>query len=168
MFKTQIVRQVARAANRSTSVLSSKTARLPTRPISTTSVLRASDKDLDDATTSAPPGASGDHEGQHARTDDRFRFDHPGEGNMPPTSPVRGRGGVHNLPTLATFSLNDRVVALTGGARGLGLVMAQACIISGADVAIIDLNSELYSFRPVTSPMLTVLQRKKQQGKRRC
>ena len=31
---------------------------------------------------------------------------------------------------------------MTGGARGLGLVMSQACVISGADVAIVDLNSK--------------------------
>ena len=30
---------------------------------------------------------------------------------------------------------------VTGGARGLGLVMSQALVISGADVAIVDLNS---------------------------
>lgn len=31
---------------------------------------------------------------------------------------------------------------ITGGARGLGLVMSQALVISGCDVAIVDLNSE--------------------------
>lgn len=31
---------------------------------------------------------------------------------------------------------------ITGGARGLGLVMTQAMVISGADVAIVDLNKE--------------------------
>jgi D-arabinitol 2-dehydrogenase len=30
---------------------------------------------------------------------------------------------------------------VTGGARGLGLVMGQALINSGADLAIVDLNS---------------------------
>ena len=33
---------------------------------------------------------------------------------------------------------------VTGGARGLGLVMSQALVISGADVAIVDLNSRYY------------------------
>lgn len=149
MFKTKVLRQVVRAAQRPTTMLVSKPAQLQQaalRPLSTAQTLRASEKELDDASTSSPPGASGDHEGQHARTDQNMRFDHPGESNMPPTRPVRGRGGEHSLPTLATFSLADRVVALTGGARGLGLVMAQACIISGADVAIIDLNSMLFSF----------------------
>jgi NAD(P)-dependent dehydrogenase (short-subunit alcohol dehydrogenase family) len=42
---------------------------------------------------------------------------------------------------LASFSLEGRVAVITGGARGLGLVMTQALVISGADVAIVDLNS---------------------------
>lgn len=73
-------------------------------------------------------------------------------------TPVQGRGGFHFRRTLATFSLEgtqsripDRGVptndvsgrsgVVTGGARGLGLVMSQALVISGADVAIVDLNS---------------------------
>lgn len=49
---------------------------------------------------------------------------------------------MHFKRTLATFSLEGRVGIVTGGARGLGLVMSQAMVISGADVAIVDLNSE--------------------------
>lgn len=37
------------------------------------------------------------------------------------------------------------MAVVTGGARGLGLVMSQACVISGADVAIVDLNSQYHS-----------------------
>ena len=37
------------------------------------------------------------------------------------------------------------MAVVTGGARGLGLVMSQACVISGADVAIVDLNSQYIS-----------------------
>ena len=37
------------------------------------------------------------------------------------------------------------MAVVTGGARGLGLVMSQACVISGADVAIVDLNSQYLS-----------------------
>jgi len=44
--------------------------------------------------------------------------------------------------TLASFSLEDKVGLVTGGARGLGLVMSQALVVSGSDVAIVDLNSE--------------------------
>ncbi|KAF7554280.1 hypothetical protein G7Z17_g3007 [Cylindrodendrum hubeiense] len=40
------------------------------------------------------------------------------------------------------FTLNNRVVVITGGARGLGLVMGQGVIHAGADLAIVDLNYE--------------------------
>ena len=43
--------------------------------------------------------------------------------------------------TLPTFSLEGRTAVVTGGARGLGLVMGQALINSGADLAIVDMNS---------------------------
>lgn len=52
-----------------------------------------------------------------------------------------GGGGAHGLPTLATFSLQGRVGVVTGGARGLGLVMGQGMVMSGADMAIVDVNS---------------------------
>lgn len=45
--------------------------------------------------------------------------------------------------TLTQFSLENTVAVVTGGARGLGLVMAQALITSGAELAIVDLNSML-------------------------
>lgn len=45
------------------------------------------------------------------------------------------------LRTLPTFSLEGKVAVVTGGARGLGLVMGQGLIESGADLAIVDLNS---------------------------
>lgn len=44
--------------------------------------------------------------------------------------------------TLDTFSLEGRVAVVTGGARGLGLVMGQALVASGADLAIVDLNRD--------------------------
>lgn len=43
--------------------------------------------------------------------------------------------------TLPTFSLQDRVVAITGGASGLGLVMGKGVVDSGAHLAIVDINS---------------------------
>lgn len=46
-----------------------------------------------------------------------------------------GGGGAHGLPPLATFSLQGRVGVVTGGARGLGLVMGQGMVVSGADLA---------------------------------
>lgn len=153
MFKAPALRQTARALGRPTFNSASRSTRLavekslPTtlRSISTSQGLRKpTDQELDDATTSSAPGASGKHEGQFARTSGALRFDHPEESEMPRSAPVTGRGGEHSLPTLASFSLEGQVVALTGGARGLGLVMTQACVISGADVAIIDLNSEFF------------------------
>jgi D-arabinitol 2-dehydrogenase len=44
--------------------------------------------------------------------------------------------------TLPSFSLEGKVAVVTGGARGLGLVMGQALVQSGADLAIVDLDSQ--------------------------
>ena len=43
--------------------------------------------------------------------------------------------------TLPTFSLENRVVVITGGASGLGLVMGKGVIDSGAHLAVVDINS---------------------------
>ncbi|MCJ1322969.1 hypothetical protein MMC15_008319 [Xylographa vitiligo] len=83
-----------------------------------------------------------EHEGTMARTSDTVRVEYPEESKLPRSAPVQGRGGVHNKRTLASFSLEGRVAVITGGARGLGLVMSQALVISGADVAIVDLNKD--------------------------
>ncbi|KAF2745152.1 D-arabinitol dehydrogenase-like protein [Sporormia fimetaria CBS 119925] len=99
-------------------------------------------QDHDAASTAAEPGKSGDHEGQYARTDQSVRVPYPEERDLPHSRPVQGRGGVHFKRTLSSFSLEDRVAVVTGGARGLGLVMAQALVESGADVALVDLNVE--------------------------
>ena len=82
------------------------------------------------------------HEGSFSRTDNQVAIPHPGEQNMPRSALDAGRSGTHVKPTLASFSLEGRVAVVTGGARGLGLVMAQALLISGADVAIVDLSSK--------------------------
>ncbi|KAK4102177.1 NAD(P)-binding protein [Parathielavia hyrcaniae] len=63
----------------------------------------------------------------------------------PASEPVFGAGRpgpADVVPTLATFSLQGKVGVVTGGARGLGLVMGQGMVISGADLAIVDLNKE--------------------------
>lgn len=92
-----------------------------------------SDKVLEDSDHS--------HAGSFSRTDNTVSIEYPGE-NLEPTSvPLQGRGGMHFKRTLASFSLEGRVGIVTGGARGLGLVMSQALVISGCDVAIVDLNS---------------------------
>lgn len=68
--------------------------------------------------------------------------EYPDETQAFPQEPtIQGRGGPHLKRTLPNFSLEGRVGVVTGGARGLGLVMAQSLVASGADVAIVDLNS---------------------------
>lgn len=107
-----------------------------------TPALRKEEDDHHDAySTSGEPGAF-KHEGEFSRTDKTIRVEYPEEGDLPSSKPVQGRGGYHFKRTLATFSLEGRVGVVTGGARGLGLVMAQALVVSGADVALVDLNSE--------------------------
>jgi NADP-dependent 3-hydroxy acid dehydrogenase YdfG len=82
--------------------------------------------------------------GQFARTDDSIVVKHPPEAQLPTEETVVGtdRAGAHVFPTLATFSLQGKVGVVTGGARGLGLVMGQGMVTSGSDLAIVDLNKE--------------------------
>ena len=80
--------------------------------------------------------------GAFSRTDDQVEIPRPEDNQIPRSAPGLGRSGPHLKRTLASFSLDGRVAVVTGGARGLGLVMAQALIGSGADVAIVDLNSK--------------------------
>lgn len=81
--------------------------------------------------------------GSYARTDNSITVEYPSDGSLPPSQPVSGAGraGANVFPTLASFSLQGKVGVVTGGARGLGLVMGQGMVISGADLAIVDLNS---------------------------
>lgn len=83
-----------------------------------------------------------DFEGTLARTDSSVQVKHPVERDLPTSEPVRESGGVHHERTLASFSLEGKVGVVTGGARGLGLMMSQAIIISGGDLAIVDLDSK--------------------------
>lgn len=115
------------------------------RPLSFTAV-RANKKDEEkdpilSATDKAPQGASGDHEGRFARTDESVQIPYPEDSEMPAQPIVQGRGGMHFKRTLAQFSLENKVSLVTGGARGLGLVMSQGLVASGSDLAIVDLNS---------------------------
>ncbi|PNS19051.1 hypothetical protein CAC42_1787 [Sphaceloma murrayae] len=88
------------------------------------------------------PGEDGDHVGSFSRTDNTIQVEYPEEQDLPSSKPVQGRGGFHFKRTLASFSLEGNVGLVTGGARGLGLVMSQALVVSGANVAIVDLNKE--------------------------
>ena len=110
------------------------------RPITSTQKLYKEDKNTASA-ANATTQTGGKHEGSFARTDNTVRVEYPEEHEFPRSQPVQGRGGMHFKRTLAGFSLEGKVGVVTGGARGLGLVMSQALVESGADVAIVDLNS---------------------------
>ncbi|KAK4682880.1 hypothetical protein QC764_120120 [Podospora pseudoanserina] len=88
-------------------------------------------------------GTSG-KEGQYARTDHTIQVSYPGPAStqLPPTDNLVKGIGHGGVPTLPTFSLQGKVGVVTGGARGLGLVMGQGMVVSGASLAIVDLNKE--------------------------
>ena len=111
------------------------------RPITCSSKLYKEDKRTPRAAERVLQNEDG-HAGAFSRTDNTVMIEHPDEESHPPSTPIAGRGGMHFKRTLASFSLEKRVCVVTGGARGLGLVMSQACLLSGADVAIVDLNSK--------------------------
>ena len=145
-----LLRTAARAAPRVSAARATPQQPLLRRAaLSTTPRLREKDDDKspnpDDpiyhGTTLGEPGASGEHEGQYARTDESITVEYPEEQDLPRGVPLQGRGGPHFKRTLASFSLEGKTAIVTGGARGLGLVMAQALAESGAEVALVDLNS---------------------------
>lgn len=84
------------------------------------------------------PTASRGRRESYSRTDESVTFEYPDESQMPHSPTVEGMGYKR---TLTQFSLEKKVTVVTGGARGLGLVMSQAIISSGSDLAIVDLNS---------------------------
>lgn len=154
MFKGNILRQASRASSTAIRPPTGAPAFAAATRISrrtfhrSTAVLdKQDDSKIEDNhdhySTAGKPGYHED-EGKFSRTDNRISIEHPDEHNYPRSKPVQGRGGFHFKRTLASFSLEDRVGVVTGGARGLGLVMSQALVISGCDVAIVDLNSKLY------------------------
>lgn len=108
------------------------------RSLHVSAKLRLADKK---PTIPASAADTTEHEGSFARTDASVQVDYPEENELPSSKTVQGRGGLHFKRTLASFSLEGKVGVVTGGARGLGLVMSQALVISGADIAIVDLNS---------------------------
>ena len=78
----------------------------------------------------------------YSRTDAGVRVEYPQHHELPASKPLIGQGGQFSKPTLASLSLEGKVIVITGGARGLGLVMGQGIVYSGADLAIVDLNSK--------------------------
>lgn len=131
MLRSQLLRHTARAAKVSRGPIVARTwpSILSPRSIHDSAPLLRDEKKEEE------------HEGSFARTDPSVEVEYPEEGELPSSTPVQGRGGLHFKRTLASFSLEGKVGVVTGGARGLGLVMSQAMVISGADVAIVDLNS---------------------------
>lgn len=81
-------------------------------------------------------------EGASARTDSSIKIEYPQYDQIPQQKQTTGQSGPARKPTLPSFSLAGRTAVVTGGARGLGLVMAKSLILSGADVALVDLNKE--------------------------
>lgn len=146
MFSSQLLRRAARLAYKPSPRSTFKITCPTTRPLSHSACRlqrqTPEDQGHDAATTSAAPGESGTHEGENARTDTSVRVEYPAAEELPPSRPVQGRGASHFKRTLDTFSMEGRVAVVTGGARGLGLVMAQALLTSGADVALVDLNRD--------------------------
>lgn len=142
MLNPTILRQTARVV-RPSSLTAATANRAATSflaqrsPLHSTSTLRKPDDEH-----GPHKGESGKHVGSYSRTDNTIHMEYPDEANLPPSTPIQGRGGFHFKRTLASFTLEGRVGLVTGGARGLGLVMSQALVVSGADVAIVDLNSE--------------------------
>lgn len=74
--------------------------------------------------------------GEYARINENVQIPYDEE-NAPRSPLLEGR---RVKRTLSQFSLEDTVSVVTGGARGLGLVMAQALVMSGSNVAVVDLN----------------------------
>lgn len=151
MFNRTIARSAAKALTSTSrpaalAAISRPVASSITRPLSSTAIRANKDDDLKNdpllsATDKAPQGAAGDNEGRFARTDENVQIPYPEDSEMPAQPIVQGRGGMHFKRTLAQFSLESKVSMVTGGARGLGLVMSQALVASGSDLAIVDLNS---------------------------
>lgn len=152
MFKNNLLRQASKA---SATAIRSQTftpavSRIGARAFTTSPSVfgKKSDNPDDDGdqhdrySTAGKPGEF-EHEGKFSRTDNSIRVEYPEEENLPSSKPVQGRGGFHFKRTLSSFSLENKVGVVTGGARGLGLVMSQALVVSGSDVAIVDLNREL-------------------------
>lgn len=82
-----------------------------------------------------------DKPGSYSRTDKDIEVEYPEDHELPSSKPVPA-GGQYVKPTLGTFTLDRRVGLVTGGARGLGLVIAQGMVYSGADVALVDMNKD--------------------------
>lgn len=123
-----------------------------TRPNANDNGSKNGSKDNDpyrSGSTAAKPSEKHPHEGRFSRTDNQVSFPYPKEENFPRSKLLQGRGGTHMKRTLPSFSMEGRVGVITGGGRGLGLVMAQALVESGADVALVDKNRTWVGVAPL-------------------
>ncbi|KAI2793644.1 hypothetical protein POX_a00227 [Penicillium oxalicum] len=119
MFNRAVARSATQALNTARpGVLSSSF-----RPFSS-STARPNNKSDDPQNDPLLRASSPEHQGKFARTDESVQIEYPPDSEMP----------------AQPFSLENKVSLVTGGARGLGLVMGQGLVASGSDLAIVDLN----------------------------
>lgn len=136
----------ARASSRLAPLLRTNALRNPSFTPATTSstfsasVLRSSVVAASRSLHNNPPRH--DKPGSYSRTDPDVEVEYPAEHELPSSKPVPGTGGQYVKPTLASFSLDGNVGVVTGGARGLGLVIGQGMVHSGADLALVDMNKD--------------------------
>lgn len=153
MFKAQTVRHVVCAINPSHAIRPmpsrvSAHARGAARWLCSTPSKCADGSKEDPYRSSSTAANSTDkhaHEGSFSRTDREVSFEYPDEQSFPRSKIVQGRGGPHMKRTLPSFSMEGKVAVVTGGARGIGLTLSQALMASGADVALVDMNSAYFS-----------------------
>lgn len=88
-----------------------------------------------------PPRQDG-KPGSYSRTDKTIEVEYPEEDELPSSRPVRGVPGQYVKPTLGSFTLDGNVGIVTGGARGLGLVIGQGMVYSGSNLALVDMNKD--------------------------
>lgn len=105
---------------------------LQTRPFSTTRQASIMTSPSSAAAAANGPG------GSRARTVDmKVKQDAADQSLLAREDPAAAAATMRTMPT---FSLEGKVCVVTGGARGLGLVMGNGVVQSGADLAIVDLN----------------------------
>jgi len=115
MLRSQLLRAATRA-ERSFSIAQSQYVIAPPSTRKAFHASSCSSKDEKQPLAASVPSDIGG--GALARTDPTVEVEYPEEGELPSSTPVQGRGGLHFKRTLASFSLEGRVSVVTGGARG--------------------------------------------------
>ncbi|KAI9820046.1 MAG: hypothetical protein M1826_001036 [Phylliscum demangeonii] len=88
----------------------------------------------------APPRHAGPSSSASFSTASSTRNAGGGDDDAP--SPLPKGSPMAPMPAVPSFSLQERVIVISGGARGLGLAMAWGVLWAGADVALIDIDYE--------------------------